>query len=75
MREDAKGFPRRTVLRSLGASIALPLLEAMEPPHLARGCQHTGRSPAAPWPFCTYPTAFTCPTGRRSRLGPTSSFP
>src|SRR5215475_646415 len=33
----AKTLPRRTVLRGLGATVALPLLEAMVPPFGARG--------------------------------------
>ena len=33
----SKALPRRTVLRGLGATVALPLLEAMTPPFGARG--------------------------------------
>ena len=33
----SKALPRRTVLRGLGATVALPLLEAMVPPFGARG--------------------------------------
>ena len=42
-----KAIPRRTVLRGLGASLALPLLDAMVPAFPRRGRQR--RAPFPGW--------------------------
>ena len=60
-----KRLSRRTVLRGLGASIALPLLDAMRPQRLWPPARTLGRRPRCAWHFCTSPTACTCQAGRR----------
>ena len=61
----SRRIDRRTVLKGLGAAVALPWLEAMAPRRLGRpGRQAAAAAP----PSCTSPTASTCRTGpRRSR--------
>ena len=56
-------------------SVALPLLEAMRPgPSCAGSADRTGVRRCA-WRSSTSPTASTCPTGRRGRLGADFELP
>ena len=50
-----KALSRRTVLRGMGVSMALPFMDAMVPAMAARGWVLRGRRSA--WASCTYPTA------------------
>ena len=52
-------LPRRSFLRGMGATLALPFLDAMVPA-LSAAAPGQGRSPA--WASSTRPTARTCPT-------------
>ena len=57
---------RRTALKGLGVSIALPMLEAMRPRPAPGRIGRSRRCPAAHRRSSTSPTASTCPTGRRA---------
>ena len=74
----SKALSRRTVLRGLGATLALPLLDAMVPAFVgARPGRRHGRRTASRPSMC--PTAWRCSSGRRrakaraSRCRPSSS--
>ena len=49
-----KALPRRTVLRGLGASLALPLLDGMAPAFAALRTTAAARCAVSAW--CTSPT-------------------
>ena len=66
---------RRTVLRGLGASVALPWLEAMRPGSLSRRIGRSRTAARCAWRSSTSPTASTCPTGRRGRPAPDFELP
>ncbi len=67
---------RRTVLKGLGVSLALPWLEAMGPvTAVGRRPKPSAPRPRTAWRSCTCPTARTWPTGRRRPKGRTSSCP
>ena len=65
----AREYSRRTVLRGLGVSMALPLLEAMDRGRRCAGSADRRQSCRCAWRSSTSPTASTCPTGRRDQLG------
>ena len=64
----AKSLPRRTVLRGLGATVALPLLDAMLPAFSLRGRAAASRCTASRRSMCR--TAWPWSTGRRRARGP-----
>ena len=67
---------RRTVLRGLGAAVALPWLEVMGPlTSWAADVARPRRRRRTGWPSSTSPTARTWPTGRRRPRAPISSCP
>ena len=66
-----KHLSRRTVLKGAGASIALPLLDAMIPARTALA--KTAAAPKARLGFVYFPHGAVCSTGPRSRPGATSS--
>ena len=45
-------LPRRTVLRGIGAAVALPLLDAMVPAFTAAATPRPSRSSASAWSTC-----------------------
>ena len=59
-----KALPRRTFLRGLGATLALPLLDAMVPSMTAVG-RRRRRARCAAWASSTCRWAATSPAGRR----------
>jgi len=71
-----KALPRRTFLRGLGATLALPLLDAMVPPLTALAA--TAAKPVRRLGFVYIPMGSTiaqwtpaCPSGRLTELSPT----
>ena len=62
-----KHIPRRTVLRGLGASLALPLLDGMVPAYAA--LRKTAANPCAVWAPSTCRTGWRCAPGRRRATG------
>ena len=59
-----KAISRRTVLRGMGATVALPLLDAMVPA-LTAAAEHAGESRSAAWASSTIRTASSTRTGCR----------
>jgi hypothetical protein len=52
-----KHIPRRLVLKGLGATVALPLLEAMIPARAAAAAASTRKLRLWQWRWCTVPPA------------------
>ena len=63
-----KALPRRTFLRAMGTTLALPLLDAMVPALSARAASRRRASASS-----TSPTASSRTSGRRRRPAPASS--
>jgi hypothetical protein len=68
-----KHLSRRTVLKGAGATIALPLLDAMVPAGTAWA--QTAAAPSPRLGFIYFPTGAFRTSGSRRRLGRTPSFP
>ena len=66
-----KAVPRRTILRGLGASLALPLLDSMVPALTA--ASQTPATPSSASASSTCPTAWSCRRGLRRRKAPDSN--
>ncbi len=69
-----KHLSRRTVLKGAGATIALPLLDAMIPARHGAGAD-TPRQPARAWASCTSRTARCRTTGQPTQTGRDFEFP
>ena len=66
---------RRTVLRGLGTSLALPILDVMDDRGARRRTPAPAESRPCAWRSCTFPTACTCRTGRREAEGKDFDLP